>query len=89
MLVGEPHTDGRLATALVSMRGLHSTEVFVDERWLELPFDNYNIVVLPGRGCEQLGIAPTIHRVVRNKQSRRDGDVTLVLGIPADAAHAA
>jgi hypothetical protein len=70
MIIGAPHTDGRLFTCLSSLRKSIKTEIFDGKQWIELPLTNHSLAIFPGRGLENLcGIKPTIHRILQLNQN--------------------
>ena len=87
-ILGIPHLDGyKFFSALISERDVIRTEIYDDEKWVELPMSSDNIIIFPAKDNvnKQLGIKPTWHRVLLNNKSDETipekPNVTLLMGI--------
>lgn len=86
-VIGKAHIDGRYFSGLSGARDAVRTEIFVGNRWVELPIGLDSIAVLPGRLAQQhFDIRPTLHRVLHENvenasaSNERDLNVTLLIG---------
>lgn len=86
-LLVKAHVDTRYFSALCGSRHNLRTEVFADGRWLPLPVNDTDIIVLPGsRARMAYGIRPTLHRVLQARDGgpavlgKDSPNVTLLLG---------
>lgn len=86
-LVGGPHVDGsKVINGLASERDTLKTEVYDGKHWWELPLTNDTLAIFPSQKIyKQLGIAPTTHRILMDRESRSHVDgkpnITLNIGI--------
>jgi len=85
-VIGRPHTDSRLFSAMCSRRDTVRTEIYDGAEWHELPAAPDTLCVFPGNGMiQEFGIEPTMHRILmRDGDAATFGDsgnVTLLFGI--------
>jgi hypothetical protein len=74
-LIGEPHVDNKIFTALISDRDIIKTQVFNEKQgqWVTLPLNTDSLAFFPARLMnEKLKISPTIHRVLLSKTHDRE-----------------
>tara|TARA_R110000772_G_scaffold161712_12_gene272857 strand:- start:3223 stop:3807 length:585 start_codon:yes stop_codon:yes gene_type:complete len=87
-IIERPHLDHRYFSALFGNRDTIRTEVYSNAEWHELPVGLDSIAIFPGKLAERdLGIVPTLHRVVQTVSHRpeayvdsRTSNVTVLLG---------
>lgn len=78
ILIGEPHVDNKILTALISDRDIIKTQVYDEkqEQWVTLPLTIDSLAFFPARLMnKKLQISPTIHRILLSKT--RDGEEVL------------
>lgn len=81
-LIGKPHYDGRIFSALSGDRDTIRTELFDGRNWHEVVLKPGQFLVIPGLSARKFGIRPTLHRVLHTGSDRecRTMNVTLLLG---------
>ena len=80
-LIGGAHIDSKFLVGLCSVRDAIRTEYFDGDRWIELPLDPSDLVVMPGRHAARFGIRPTPHRVLHlGSEDVAGPNVTLSVG---------
>jgi len=87
MVVSKAHLDTRYFSGLCGSRKSVRTEVFSNNRWIELDIGLDSICVIPGRlAHEHFGLKPILHRVIHEVRDgspgddARDSNVTLLVG---------
>lgn len=75
ILIGEPHVDNKILTALISDRDIIKTQVYDEkqEQWVSLPLTIDSLAFFPARLMnKKLKISPTIHRILLSKVRDRE-----------------
>jgi hypothetical protein len=86
-IIGGPHVDGtKIFTALASDRDVLRTEIYHNRSWVELPLSTDSLAIFPSEKIDkQLGIAPTLHRVLLTRRDHAQApsrlNVTLSLAV--------
>jgi hypothetical protein len=75
ILIGEPHVDNKILTALISDRDVIKTQVYDEkqEQWVTLPLTIDSLAFFPARLMnKKLKISPTLHRILLSKTRDRE-----------------
>lgn len=81
-LIGKPHYDGRIFSALSGDRDTIRTELFDGRNWHEVVLKPGQFLIIPGLSARKFGIRPTLHRVLHtgNSHECKTMNITLLLG---------